>query len=207
MVADKEEKKTDEFLVSPIKRNSIFLSYILSTLIITFIISISLLIIAELYILSSGGKLLSLVQFIDVIGIIMLLVLSSSFMLLFFVSFFKNERSYSILCTIIGTLIGFVTGAYIPVGMLPKSIQIISNILPVSQGASLLRKILLDYPSSLVFKGLDASVVNEYYKMQGVNLYFGDFELKTNFIIIYTILFTLIFFVINIIRFKKMKNK
>lgn len=207
MVSDREDKKIDEFLVAPIKRNSIFMSYIISTLIITFVISLCLLLIAELYILSSGGEILSIFKLLKVIGIIMLCVLSSSFTMLFFVSFFKNERTYSVFCTIMGTMIGFVTGAYIPMGIMPKGIQIISNILPVSQGASLIRKVLLETPANIVFKGVEVSYLNEYYKMQGVTLYFGKHELTTNFMIIYIVLTIIFFSIINVIRFKKMKNK
>jgi multidrug/hemolysin transport system permease protein len=207
MVDDKETKKTNEFLVSPIKRSSVFISYAISTIIIAFIISIFLLIISQIYIVSSGGELLSLISFIKVIGIIILCVLSSASILIFFVSFFENERSFSVFATIIGTLVGFVTGAYIPIGLLPKGLQIVSNLLPVSQGASMLRKIFLDSPASIAFKNANATYINEYFKMQGITLYLGDFELKVNFMIFYIFLSIIIFSIISIIRFKKMKNK
>jgi multidrug/hemolysin transport system permease protein len=206
MVADRQKKNIDEFLVTPIKRNSIVLAYILSTLIITTMISITILIISQIYILTSGGELFTLIQFIKILGIILICVLSSSFIMLFLVSFFKNEQSFAVCSTIVGTLIGFVTGAYIPMGVLPKGIQLISNILPVSQGASLLRKIFLEKPSITVF-GTELTHLNEYYKMQGVNLYIGNTELSTNFMIIYIILSVIVFFIINMFRFKNMKNR
>ncbi len=204
IVADRQSHALDDFLVAPINRNKIFLSYILSTLIIALVISLSLLAIAEVYILSSGGSLLSAIELIKVIGVIILCVISSSLLMLFIVSFLKNEQTLGLVSTIVGTMIGFLTGAYIPMGIMPKGIQIISNIIPVSQGASLLRKIFLEVPSEQVFKSA-SSQLNDYYKMQGVTLYFGNYELSVNFMILYLVGSIVLFAIMNIIRFKKMK--
>ncbi len=205
IVSDRENKTFDDFLVAPVSRSKIFLSYILSALIITTILSVTMLVIAELYILVSGGELLSVINLLKVIGTIILCVLSSSLFILFIVSFLASEQSVSVLATIVGTLIGFVTSAYIPVGILPKGIQIFSNLIPVSQGASLLRKIFLETPSREVF-GNATQGLKEYYEMNGVSLHIGNFELTANFMILYIIGSIILFGILNIIRFKKMKN-
>jgi multidrug/hemolysin transport system permease protein len=204
IVADRQSNAINDFLVAPIKRNHVFLSYIFSTLIISFIISIVLFILSEIYIISSGGHLLSFIQILQVLGIIILCVLSSSLFMLFVVSFLRKEQTLSVIATIIGTLIGFVTGAYIPVGVMPKGIQFISNIIPVSQGASLLRKILLDKPMDQVFG--NSPHLTEYTKMQGIDLYIGNTELSVNFMLAFIILSIIIFGIMNVLRFRKMKN-
>lgn len=204
IVADRQNNAINDFLVAPVKRNHVFMSYILSTLIITMIISLILIAIAEIYIVNSGGEFLSLISLLKVIGITLLCVLSSSLLMLFIVSFIKNEQTYSLASTIVGTMIGFVTGAYIPIGIMPKTLQIVSNVLPVSQGASLLRKVFLEGPLNEVFK--DTNVLNEYSKSQGVDLYLGDYELTFDFMILFIIGSIIIFSIFNIIRFSKMKN-
>ncbi len=204
IVADREKKALDDFLVAPISRSKVFLAYISSALIIAFILSVTLFIIAEIYIMISGGQLLSIIQILKVLGIIILCVLSSSLFMLFIVSFLSTEQSLGVLGSIVGTLIGFITGAYIPIGIMPKGVQVVSNLVPVSQGASLLRKIFLDSPTNEVFQ--DAAQKLEYFKTQGVNLYMGDFELKASFMVIYILCSIILFGIINIIRFKKMKN-
>ncbi|MFA5409056.1 MAG: ABC transporter permease, partial [Bacilli bacterium] len=118
MVADRQNNSLNDFLVAPVKREQIFLSYILSALIITMILSIMLIAIAQIYISSSGGQILSLIGILEVLGITFLCTLSSSLLMLFIISFIRNEQSYSLVSTIVGTLIGFVTGAYIPIGIL-----------------------------------------------------------------------------------------
>lgn len=204
IVADREKKALDDFLVAPISRSKVFFAYILSALIIAFILSVTLFIIAEIYIIISGGQLLSIIQILQVLGIIIICVLSSSLFMLFIVSFLSSEQSLGVLGSIVGTLIGFITGAYIPIGIMPKGVQVVSNLVPVSQGASLLRKIFLTSPTNEVFQETAQKI--EYFKAQGVNLYIGNFELKANFMVIYILCSIVLFGIINIIRFKKMKN-
>lgn len=205
VVADRENNAMNDFLVAPIKREQVFLSYLLSTIIIAMIISLTLFVIAEIYIISSGGTVLTIIPMLKAIGIIALCVLSSSLLMLFVISFLKSEQSVGVLGTIVGTMIGFLTGAYIPMGIMPKGVQIVSNVIPVSQGASLLRKIFLEKPLNDVFT--DSKALSEYSKMQGIDLYFGNFKLSPSFMICMIILSIIVFSSLNIIRFKRMKNK
>lgn len=206
IVADRQNNAMNDFLVAPIKRWHMFFSYILSALIITMIISIVLIIIAEIYIISKGGVLLTLIQVLKVMGITILCCLSSSLLMLFIVSFLRSEQTFSLVSTIVGTMIGFFTGAYIPMGIMPKAVQMFSNILPASQGASLLRKVFLEKPLLEVF-GKAPGAALEYKKLEGVNLYVGSHELTSEMMLFYIILSIAILTIINIIRFKKMKNK
>lgn len=205
IVADRENKTITDFLVSPIKRSYIFISYILATLVITFIMSIILFTIAELYILSSGGVLLSISQIFEVLGIIIMCVISSSLLVLLAVSFLKSLHSFSIMSNLVGTMIGFVTGAYVPMGSLPKGIQTFANLIPVSQGASLLRKIFLDAPSKAVFHS-NVTALKDYNQAMGVDLYINNHALSSHFMIIYILGSIVLLCVLNTIRFRKMKN-
>jgi len=205
IVADKQSNAIKDFLVAPVKREQVFLSYIFSAVIIATFISFILIIISEIYIVLSGGVLLTFIQLLKVIGITVLCVLSSSLSLLFIVSFLSNEQTLGVLSTIVGTMIGFLTGAYIPMGIMPNAIQVVSNVIPVSQGASLLRKVFLEQPMTEVF-GNSPQLVSEYSKMQGIDLYFGSFELTSNFMVIFIIGSIIIFTIMNIIRFRNMKN-
>ena len=205
VVADRENNAMNDFLVAPIKREQVFLSYLLSSIIIAMIISLTLFVIAEIYIISSGGTVLTIIPMLKAIGIIALCVLSSSLLMLFVISFLKSEQSVGVLGTIVGTMIGFLTGAYVPMGIMPKGVQIVSNVIPVSQGASLLRKIFLEKPLNDVFT--DSKALSEYSKMQGIDLYFGNFKLSPSFMICMIILSIIVFSSLNIIRFKRMKNK
>lgn len=206
MVLDRQRKVFYDFLVAPIKRHELFLSYILSTLTIVIMISMTILMIAQVYILVSGGVFFEWLDWVKIILIILLLSVSSTMMMLFFISFIDNASALSTIGTIVGTLIGFVTGAYIPMGVLPKPIQVFSNLLPVSQGASLLRNIFVRSPLKTVFDHAPEEVVESYRKFQGIDLYIYDFKLDVNMMILYILIATLIFLFLNVLRFRKMKN-
>src|SRR5690606_28948098 len=99
------------------------------------------------------GELLSLEAFLKVVGLTILTVLYSSFMMFFMVSFFKSNNAFATASTVIGTLIGFLTGVYIPIGELPGSVQTVVKIFPPSHSAVLLRKIMMEEAQKISFAG------------------------------------------------------
>ncbi|WP_242850114.1 ABC transporter permease, partial [Clostridium polynesiense] len=139
MVDDKTSKRIKDFNAAPIKRYKIAGGYVLSSYIIGVIMSFLTFILAEIYIVSSGGELLSAVEMAQASGLILLNVLSSSAMIFFIVSFFNSNSAFSTASTVIGTLIGFLTGIYIPMGSLPESVQTVIKLFPVSHGGVLFR--------------------------------------------------------------------
>ena len=72
MIEDKSKKLYKDFYASPIKRSEITGGYILSSFIIGVVMTCITLVLAEIYIVICGGQLLSLVGFIQVLGLIVL---------------------------------------------------------------------------------------------------------------------------------------
>ena len=206
MVLDKNRKVFYDFLVAPIKRYQLFLSYITSTFLIVLMISVSILIISQIYIVFSGGDWFTFDQWLRLSFYLLLCILSSTFFVLFIVSFIENPSVMSTFATVVGTLIGFVTGSYIPMGFLPKGVQIVSNLMPVSQGASLLRQVFMESSIQQVFAGASEEVVLNYMKFQGIDLYIGDTLLTPTIMVSYLILSTIVLIALNYWRFQKMKN-
>ena len=206
MVIDRQNKTFNDFLVAPIKRHELFLSYIVSTFFVVLVISILVLILGQIVFIISGGFYFSVIQWIQILAILLLVVLSSSMSMLFVMSFIKTESVLSFLSTIVGTLIGFVIGAYIPIGVMPTAVSVFSNLLPISHGAALLRQVLMQPSIDYVFTNAPATVISEYNKFQGVELYINDTKLTTYTMVIYLGITTLLFIGLNIWRFKKMKG-
>ena len=126
MVEDRAKKISRDFSVSPLRRGDIAGGYILCSVCVGIIMSLVALVIGELYIVAAGGELLPMENMLQVIGGIFLSVFSSSSIVLFIVSFFKSQNAFGTASTIIGTLIGFLTGVYIPIGSLPDAVQAVS---------------------------------------------------------------------------------
>lgn len=205
MVIDRQNKTFNDFLVAPIKRHQLFLSYIVSTFFVVMSISIIVLILGQLVFAFTGGFWFSLLNWIQILAVLLLVALSSSMSMLFVISFIKSESVLAFLSTIVGTLIGFVIGAYIPIGIMPTAVSVVSNLLPIAHGAALLRQALMQPSLDFVFSGAPAQVISEYSKFQGVELYLSDTKLTTTVMVLYLIVTTLLFVGLNIWRFGKMK--
>jgi len=174
MVQDKEKKITKDFAASPVGYRNILGGYIIGAVVIGIIMSLITLVLAELYILAGGGELMSISALIKVLGLIVLGTLCNSSIVLFLVSFFKSNNAFATASTIIGTLIGFLTGIYLPIGQLPESVQLVVKCFPVSHGAVLFRQVMMEAPIAASFSGAPAQAVSEFENMLGVTLKFGD---------------------------------
>ena len=168
MVSDKADKKLKDFASSPISRASLTGGYILSAIVIGIIMTLVALVLAEVYIVASGGELLGLVTLTKVLGLILLSVISSTSMVLFLVSFFNSRNAFTSASTVIGTLIGFLTGIYLPIGQLPEAVQWIIKCFPPSHAAVLLRQAMMEKPLEASFAGLPAEAAESFKESLGV---------------------------------------
>jgi len=174
MVDDKTKKIAKDFYSAPIKRSRITGGYLLSVFIIGVIMSIVALVISEVYVFMNGGDLLSIAAALKVLGIILLSTLSGTALMCLIVSFFKSQNAFTTASTIIGTLIGFVAGIYLPIGTLPEAVQTIVKVFPVSHSAALLRQVVMNAPMDITFAGAPQQALDEFNSMLGVSYTFGD---------------------------------
>ncbi|HAQ56407.1 MAG TPA: ABC transporter [Acholeplasmatales bacterium] len=143
MVDDTQKKIIRDFEASPVRRWQLVLAYVLSSIIIGIIMTVFTFLLAEVYILINGGALVSLWSLIKLLGLVILSVSASSALVFFVTTFLKTANAFSTVSTILGTIVGFLTGAYIPIGLLPDPVQAVIRIFPVSHSAVLFRKIMI----------------------------------------------------------------
>ncbi len=161
-IKDQESKAMADFLTAPLSRATIQMSYVLNAVIIGSIFSFIALIGCEIFIVATGGKLLSLTHFVQVLGIILLSVLLASVLNLFLSLFVSTQNAFSTLGTIVGTLLGFLCGVYVPLGALPSFAQNLIMYFPVSHTTLLLRNTFMESSITNVFEGTPVSYVNDY---------------------------------------------
>jgi len=206
MVQDRERNVFNDFMVAPIKRWQLILGYLFSTLIISMTISITLFIASQFIIVAKGGEFMDFQTTLKALGVVVMLVLSSGLLFLFAVSFIHSDTVFSLVSTILGTLIGFVTGAYMPMGIMPRIVQDVCNLIPVSQGASLLRHLYMDGLINRLFEGAPASVLSDYRLIQGIDLTVRNTVLTDPIMTMYLAGSILVFLILSILRFNAMKN-
>lgn len=173
MVEDRSKKIYKDFSVTPVRRGSLAGGYVISAVTIGIIMSVITLILAELYIVSGGGELLDAGEMLKTLGMIVFSTIANTSMVLLIVSFFKSANAYATACTVIGTLIGFLTGIYMPVGNLPEGVQWVVKCFPPSHSALLFRRIMMEAPVSQSFSGAPAEVTDGFMHQMGVVFDFG----------------------------------
>ena len=174
MLDDKVKKINKDFNSSPIKRSSVVAGYIGSAFLVAVILSLITVVIFEIYIVSNGGDWLSLTACAEIILLVLLATITNTSMVYFIVSFFKSHSAFTTASTVIGTLIGFLTGIYLPIGALPEPVQTIIKVFPVSHAASLFRQVLMETPLQSSFKGIPIEYLNEFKEYMGVTFRFGN---------------------------------
>jgi multidrug/hemolysin transport system permease protein len=144
IVEDKESGRLKDFFAAPLKKSTIVGGYLASAVFVGIIMTLMVFVLAEIYIIAYGGKFLSALALLKIFGLILLSVMSSGCMVFFVLTFIKNSNAFGTASTILGTLIGFLTGIYIPMGILPVPVQWVIKIFPVSHAGVLFRQIMME---------------------------------------------------------------
>ena len=175
MVEDKSKKIIKDIRSSPLPRVSIAGGYILSAFVIGTIMCIIALILCELYIASRVAERCSTgCSCVKVFGLILLSTFSNTALVLFYVSFFQSNNAFPIASTIIGTVIGFMMGIYIPIRAAAKRRAVGHQALPaVAQRAAAAAG---DYGecAQASFANAPAGLLENFNSMLGVSYKIGE---------------------------------
>lgn len=139
VVRDKERKISMDFVSSPILPRTISFSYRIFNWIVTFRINLIVYFICLIYLAAYGAYRISFVDFLAVIGVILLSSLSASALTYFICSFIQREAVRSPIVAIVSAGVGFLIGAYRPSNRGPKYINEITRFFPGTYSSGLLR--------------------------------------------------------------------
>ena len=206
MVEDRAKGNAKDFYASPLKRYQIAGGYVISSFMVGIIMCVITLVLAEIYIVANGGELLPVLGIVKVFGLILLSVLSSSAMVFFLVSFFSSTNAFATASTVIGTLIGFLTGIYIPIGNLPDAVQLVVKIFPVTHAGVLFRQVFMSEPLETAFGDLPANAGASFREELGIILKFGDQTFQAGGHILVLVGVTVIFFGLAVWNISRKKS-
>lgn len=206
MVEDRTRKINKDFAASPIKSSSLVGGYVCSAVVIGVIMSLVTLVLAEVYVLLGGGQLLPLGALLQVLGLILLSTLANGAMVFFIVSFFRSANAFSTMGTVLGTLIGFLTGIYLPVGNLPEAVQWVVKCFPTSHAAALFRQVMMEVPMEASFAGAPAEAVKSFEELMGLRYSFGETVASPWVSAAVLLLTALVFFGLTVLNMKRKKK-
>lgn len=200
-VEDAASGRFRDFLVSPIRRGQLTLGYLLSAFAIGVILTAVVLLVAVLYLGIFDGMWLEVGQVLGAFGIAVLSVAAFAALWSFVVSFVRTTGAFSALSTIIGTVAGFVGGAYLAMGLIPETVRDVLSALPFAQTAMLLRQEFAADALDALLAGAPEQVtgISEFY---GITLSVGDWAVPGWFVIAVLAAMTVVFAVAAAVRIR-----
>lgn len=205
LIDDRADNILDDFYVSPISRNILALSYLISAWVIGFIMVLVNLVIGQVYVLLQGGELLGFIPLIKILGLMLLSIMTFSSFFFYLSIFIKTRNAYGTLATLVGTLIGFLGGIYIPIGVLNPSVQSVMSTLPTAHAVTLFRRIYMEGAIQEVFGNAPQSAYDGYAEVYGLNVSIGHFQLESWHMLLSMVIFMVIFYTLSLIKLSKSK--
>ncbi len=179
-VEDAASGRFRDFLVSPIRRGQLTLGYLLSAFSIGIVLTVVVLVVSVLYLGLLSGFWLGAVELLRSLGWVVLSVAGFTALWGFVVSFVRTSGAFAGLSTIVGTIAGFVAGAYIAVGLFPETVREVVSALPFAQSAMLFRQ---EFAASRLdaLVGGQAEAVSSLSAFYGLTLSVGDWQVPVWF--------------------------
>lgn len=170
MIKDRETGKLNSIYTSPISRTVITVSYVAAAWLASVIVCLLTLAVTEIYGVIKGLEIFSFATHGKLIGMILInsFVYAAFMYLLAMIA--KTEGAWIGLGTVIGTLVGFLGGIYIPIGALSDTIGNLMKCTPIIYGTAMFRSVMTQEIVDATFKGIPEEVVTEYCTAMGISL-------------------------------------
>jgi multidrug/hemolysin transport system permease protein len=179
-VDDRASGRFGDFIVSPLRRHELILGYLLSSFLISLAMTLIIVAVGQVYLLTQGNAVMTLSHAGVTLGYVILSSLAFAAISSFIVTFLRSSGAFAALSTVMGSVIGFLAGAYIPVGTLPEGIVNVMNALPFAQSAMLMRQPMTAQALDALAgsQGQAADAVRTFY---GISAKVGDFAVTSAF--------------------------
>ena len=205
MVRDEVKGHLASFYVAPVKRIKIVFGYILASWAIGSGMSFLTLLIGEVYMVMQGYAFLEASVMLKALGMIMLNAFVYSTIGYLLALFIHSESAWGGMLTVIGTLVGFLGGIYLPVSQLGENIVKVLKCLPVLHGTAMMREVLTGDAIATTFDGLPELVPELFAKEIGITLWNGETQITLENQILVLALYAIIAIVMATIISKKRK--
>lgn len=179
MIKDRESGKLNSIYTAPVSRFVIAAGYVLAAWISSVIICTATLLISEVYCVSQGLEPFSVLSHLKLISMIAANSFTYATLMYLVAALVKSNGAWGGLGTIVGTLVGFLGGIYLPIGQLADGIAIVMKSTPVIYGTALFRSEMTAAITETTFEGLPSEVSTEFNRIMGTELTIGNHVLTT----------------------------
>lgn len=170
MVKDKNSRRLDAICTCPIKQQTIALAYISAAGILAAAICTLTFCIAEIYMIAQGAAVLSAGAHAKIFIMICINSFTYSAIMYAGASAVKSEGAWSGFGTVIGALVGFLGGIYLPIGQLAPAIQAVLKCTPVIYSTTMFRQIICADIMEALFRKVPTQVTKTYQETMGITI-------------------------------------
>jgi len=178
MISDRKKGVLNSIYTAPVSRLTISAAYVTSAWICSVIICTLTLAISEIYCIIQGGAVFTLVSHLKLMGMIMANSFTYASLMYLAAVPVKTEGAWSGMGTVIGTLVGFLGGIYLPIGSLAEEIGTGLKFFPVIYGAKMFRSVMTEDICNEMFTDAPEAFRTEYLDAMGVNIDFFGAEIS-----------------------------
>lgn len=171
---DEETGKLAGYYVAPVSRLVLVSGYMVSAICLSVIFGIITVVISEVVLVLTGGMVMSAILAMKVLGLILLNAFSTTAFLFFITSFARTRSAFNGIANFVHVLSGFVTGMYIPIGLMPDVVRKGLVFVPMTQGSAWIRKIFTEDALQTAFAGLPKEAIAQYGEATGITLKLGE---------------------------------
>jgi multidrug/hemolysin transport system permease protein len=207
MVNDREKRIIMGFKVAPLKPWVYPFANVATTFIIGVIISTVALTVYATCIYAVSSYALSVSQLVKCFAVVITASLMNSMLMGFMCSFFRTNGAFSTASILIGTIIGFVNGLYVPLGALGETVRNVLLIFPTLHVSAIFRKILTSNSTTLVFENAPASALSDYSHDYGVVLQLQDTDIGVGTSITYATALSVVALVLMVVNLKRKQEE
>lgn len=202
LVDDDQSGRFRDFLVAPLRRGQLVLGYLLSAAAVAVILSVVVLILSVVYLGVLRGTWFSPAAIVRSLMIVVLSCVAFTAFSALIVSFVRTNGAFSGLATIVGTVLGFIAAAYIPIGAFPETVASVVAALPFAQAGMLLRREFSEGTLATITADAPGAEVplRAFY---GLDLTIGDWAVPAWFVIGVLVAITLVCTILSAVRIRR----
>ncbi len=173
MMKDKVSGKINAIYTSSASRLTITASYVAAAWAASVLVCVLTLVMVEVIGVSKGMEWFSVSEHLELVGMILVNSFTYASFMYVLSHIAKSEGAWSGIGTVIGTLVGFFGGIYIPIGGLSDVVGKMIKGTPVIYSSSMFRKVMTQTILNNTMNGLPEDFVKEYRLAMGIDLAVG----------------------------------
>lgn len=174
MIHDRESGKLNAIYTAPVSRLTIAAGYILAAWVASVLVCSLTLVITELYCVSKGMRPYTPAEHLQILSMIGVNSFTYAAIMYFAACLVKTTGAWGGFGTVVGTLVGFLGGIYLPVGALSETIASMMKCTPVLYGAAMFRTVMTRQITDVTFHGAPAEMAESFREVLGIDLYLGE---------------------------------